>query len=230
MMLRTCLSSLFSLRLLFFRDVLPSRLMPSSETTSINSALYAGYIENGRRYQNTIEKEYFMPSDAKQYETESLTHVVYLILDCQRENPLFRSKLPESATNVLDLGSGSAEVSSHPFFPFCISRRNLDERAGLTYTSGRLQSLRPSRTCTSGAWISAPHPRPGSRRTARWRSMIFPSPGRGTHTSISSTYATSWLLLMRRALRTCTSRLISTCPFPESGVWWWLRRGDSTRG
>lgn len=36
-------------------------------------------------------------------------HVLFLILDCQRENPLFRSRLSENAQNVLDLGTGQGD-------------------------------------------------------------------------------------------------------------------------
>ena len=39
----------------------------NSDTTSISSSIYAGYIENGRRYQSTREGgEYWGPSDEKQ--------------------------------------------------------------------------------------------------------------------------------------------------------------------
>lgn len=37
-----------------------------SDTTSITSSIYKGYIENGRRYQVVREGEYWGPSDEKQ--------------------------------------------------------------------------------------------------------------------------------------------------------------------
>lgn len=37
-----------------------------SDHTSIASSVYAGFIENGRRYQNVREGEYWGPSDEKQ--------------------------------------------------------------------------------------------------------------------------------------------------------------------
>ena len=41
----------------------------SSDTTSISSSIYAGYMENGRKYQTVREGEYWGPSDEKQMET-----------------------------------------------------------------------------------------------------------------------------------------------------------------
>lgn len=38
----------------------------NSDSTSIASSVYAGFIENGRRYQNVSEGEYWGPSDEKQ--------------------------------------------------------------------------------------------------------------------------------------------------------------------
>ena len=49
------------------------------------------------------------PSDEKQWESLSAGHVLFLILDCHRENPLFCSPLGENTQNVLDLGTGGAE-------------------------------------------------------------------------------------------------------------------------
>lgn len=37
-----------------------------SDTTSVSSSIYEGYIENGRRYQTKREGEYWGPSDEKQ--------------------------------------------------------------------------------------------------------------------------------------------------------------------
>ncbi|KFY28414.1 hypothetical protein V493_02946 [Pseudogymnoascus sp. VKM F-4281 (FW-2241)] len=77
-----------------------------SETTSIASSMYRGYIENGRRYQTVREDSYWGPSDEQQFETFEAGHLVYQILDCQEENTLFRSPIPENAQHIIDLGTG----------------------------------------------------------------------------------------------------------------------------
>ncbi|OBT62535.1 hypothetical protein VE03_07387 [Pseudogymnoascus sp. 23342-1-I1] len=77
-----------------------------SETTSIASSMYRGYIENGRRYQTVKEGTYWGPSDEQQFETFEAGHLVYQILDCQEENNLFRSPIPENAQHIIDLGTG----------------------------------------------------------------------------------------------------------------------------
>ncbi|OBT98479.1 hypothetical protein VE01_03534 [Pseudogymnoascus verrucosus] len=77
-----------------------------SETTSIASSMYRGYIENGRRYQTVREDKYWGPSDEQQFETFEAGHLVYQILDCQEENTLFRSPIPANAQHIIDLGTG----------------------------------------------------------------------------------------------------------------------------
>ncbi|KAL5353101.1 hypothetical protein ACLOAV_001131 [Pseudogymnoascus australis] len=77
-----------------------------SETTSIASSMYRGYIENGRRYQTVKEGTYWGPSDEQQFETFEAGHLVYQILDCQEENILFRSPIPDNAQHIIDLGTG----------------------------------------------------------------------------------------------------------------------------
>ncbi|KFZ25220.1 hypothetical protein V502_00303 [Pseudogymnoascus sp. VKM F-4520 (FW-2644)] len=77
-----------------------------SETTSIASSMYRGYIENGRRYQTVREDNYWGPSDEQQFETFEAGHLVYQILDCQEENTLFRSPIAENAQHIIDLGTG----------------------------------------------------------------------------------------------------------------------------
>lgn len=49
-----------------------------SDTTSIASSMYAGYIENGRRYQIKREGEYWGPSDEKQVRYPSHLHTTLL--------------------------------------------------------------------------------------------------------------------------------------------------------
>ena len=82
-----------------------------------------GYFENGRRYQNVRNEEYHMPTDDKQWESMSAGHLLFLILDSQRENPLFRSRLGKKAQNVLDLGTGNGEwaLAVADKFPHCRS-------------------------------------------------------------------------------------------------------------
>ena len=38
----------------------------NSDSTSVTSSIYDGYIENGRRYQSKREGEYWSPADEKQ--------------------------------------------------------------------------------------------------------------------------------------------------------------------
>lgn len=80
-----------------------------SETTSIGSSIYRGLMDNGRRYQNLIDKESCIPSDELQFETYEAGHLVDLILDSDRENPLFRAPIGqdrEESLQILDIGTG----------------------------------------------------------------------------------------------------------------------------
>lgn len=78
-----------------------------SETTSIGSSMYAGYFENGRRYQNlTGDNRYWGPADENQFESLEAGHLLYLIMDSQEKNNLFRSPISDKAQNVIDLGTG----------------------------------------------------------------------------------------------------------------------------
>lgn len=92
----------------------------SSGTTSIASSIYAGYVENGRRYQNVREGQYWGPSDEKQFENMEAAHIVHMILDHKRENPLFYAPV-ERPHNILDIGTGTGvwarEVADK--FPSC---------------------------------------------------------------------------------------------------------------
>ncbi|KAJ5788802.1 uncharacterized protein N7518_005813 [Penicillium psychrosexuale] len=80
-----------------------------SETTSIGSSIYRGLMDNGRRYQSLSNKEYCIPSDEQQFETYEAGHLVDLIMDSDRANPLFRSPIGtdrERPLQVLDIGTG----------------------------------------------------------------------------------------------------------------------------
>ncbi|KAJ5984330.1 hypothetical protein N7481_006429 [Penicillium waksmanii] len=79
------------------------------ETTSIKSSIYRGLMENGRRYQSLRNKEYCLPSDEQQFEAYEAGHLVDLILDSERENPLFRAPCgddKEAPLHILDIGTG----------------------------------------------------------------------------------------------------------------------------
>ncbi|KAJ5310324.1 oxidoreductase [Penicillium atrosanguineum] len=77
-----------------------------SETTSIGSSIYRGLMENGRRYQTLSEKEYLVPSDDQMFETYEAGHLVAMVLDSDKENPLFRSPVGSQPKHVLDIGTG----------------------------------------------------------------------------------------------------------------------------
>lgn len=76
-----------------------------SETTSIGSSIYRGMMENGRRYQNLRNQDYLIPSDDQMFESYEAGHLVALVLDSDRENPLFRSPVKDPR-QVLDIGTG----------------------------------------------------------------------------------------------------------------------------
>ncbi|CAG7953918.1 unnamed protein product [Penicillium salamii] len=65
-----------------------------SETTTIRSSIYQGFVENGRRYQ-TLKGESFVPSDEQQFETYEAGHITAFVMESHRENPLFRSPVEE---------------------------------------------------------------------------------------------------------------------------------------
>ncbi|KAJ5151931.1 hypothetical protein N7492_010226 [Penicillium capsulatum] len=77
-----------------------------SETTSIASSIYRGFMENGRRYQTLKQEGYMNPSDEQMFETYEAGHLVALILDSERDNPLFRSPIGDKPKHILDLGTG----------------------------------------------------------------------------------------------------------------------------
>ena len=86
----------------------------NSDTTSITSSIYKGYLENGRRYQTVREGEYWGPSDEKQFESMETAHLVHLILDSKQSNPLFHAPITKTAQNILDVGTGTGVVSISP--------------------------------------------------------------------------------------------------------------------
>ncbi|CDM33594.1 unnamed protein product [Penicillium roqueforti FM164] len=77
-----------------------------SDTTSIASAIARGRLENGRRYQAIKEDDYWGPSDEQQFEAFEIGHLMFLVLDHDQPNPLFRSPIGASPKNILDIGTG----------------------------------------------------------------------------------------------------------------------------
>ncbi|KAJ5946111.1 hypothetical protein N7454_002950 [Penicillium verhagenii] len=87
-----------------------------SETTSIGSSIYRGLMENGRRYQSLRNDDYLVlvfltvlnsvPSDELQFETYEAGNLLAIIMDSDRENPLFRSPIGEEPQHILDIGTG----------------------------------------------------------------------------------------------------------------------------
>ncbi|KAJ5736833.1 uncharacterized protein N7483_001958 [Penicillium malachiteum] len=81
----------------------------STDTKSIGSSIYEGLISNGRRYQSLRNKEYIIPSDELQFETYEAGHLVDMILNYHKANPLFSSpigKNPDDSMHILDIGTG----------------------------------------------------------------------------------------------------------------------------
>ncbi|CEJ58759.1 hypothetical protein PMG11_07405 [Penicillium brasilianum] len=77
-----------------------------SETTSIASTIARGRLENGRRYQATKEDSYWGPSDEQQFEAFEISHILFLVLDHNQPNPLFRAPIGDSPKHILDIGTG----------------------------------------------------------------------------------------------------------------------------
>lgn len=76
-----------------------------SETISIASDLYKGFMENGRRYQTLRNGEYFSPSDEKQFETYEVGHLAALLMNSDDPNPLYCAPV-SNPKHVLDIGTG----------------------------------------------------------------------------------------------------------------------------
>lgn len=76
-----------------------------SETTSVASDLYRGFLENGRRYQSLRNAEYFSPADEQQFETYEVGHLAALLMNSDKANPLYCAPIKEPK-HVLDVGTG----------------------------------------------------------------------------------------------------------------------------
>ena len=50
-----------------------------------------------------------MPTDEKQWLSMEAGHLLFLILDSQHSNTLFRSPISPKAQHVIDIGTGSGE-------------------------------------------------------------------------------------------------------------------------
>lgn len=94
-----------------------------SETTSIASSLYKGFMENGRRYQTLRAAEYFSPSDEKQFETYEVGHLACLLMNGDAQNPLYLAPI-RSPKHVLDIGTGQGSwaIDVADMFPDAVVR------------------------------------------------------------------------------------------------------------
>lgn len=94
-----------------------------SETTSIASSLYKGFMENGRRYQTLRDAEYFSPSDEKQFETYEVGHLACLLMNGDAQNPLYLAPI-RSPKHVLDIGTGQGSwaIDVADMFPDAVVR------------------------------------------------------------------------------------------------------------
>ncbi|KAJ5743227.1 hypothetical protein N7533_010329 [Penicillium manginii] len=84
-------------------EIIPSDF--ESETTSLSSTIYRGIMENGRRYQNLKEGEYWGPADEQQFESYEAGHLTYLVVDSETPNPLFQAPVT-NPKHILDVGTG----------------------------------------------------------------------------------------------------------------------------
>lgn len=76
-----------------------------SDTTSLASSLIRGHIENGRKY-STLRDDYWGPSDDQQFEVFDAAHLMYLLMEGERDNLLFRAPI-SNPKFVLDIGTGT---------------------------------------------------------------------------------------------------------------------------
>ncbi|CAG8027782.1 unnamed protein product [Penicillium nalgiovense] len=83
-----------------------------SETTSIGSSIYRGLMENGRRIPSddlsfeSYEAGYVRPIFHLIPTLNILRHLLALVLDSERENPLFRAPVGKNPKHILDIGTG----------------------------------------------------------------------------------------------------------------------------
>jgi SAM-dependent methyltransferase len=77
----------------------------NSETQSVSSSLLEGKISNGRKYA-ALRDDIWTPSDEQQFEAMDAGHLLYLLLESDKEVPFFRAPMT-NPQRILDIGSGS---------------------------------------------------------------------------------------------------------------------------
>lgn len=94
-----------------------------SETNSIATDLYKGFMENGRRYQTLRSSEYFSPADEQQFETYEVGHLAALLMNSERANPLYCAPV-QNPRHVLDIGTGQGAwaIDIADMFPNAVVR------------------------------------------------------------------------------------------------------------
>ena len=135
----------------------------NTDTTSVASSIYAGFMENGRRYQTVREGDYWGPSDEKQVCSFTTTnhHARAPLIRTRSSNPCMLATLctPSSIRGSRTLCS--SHQLARPLRTSSISVLAL-EFGLLTWPINFLRLLSPEWTCIL-------HLRLGYRRTAGWK-------------------------------------------------------------
>ena len=162
----------------------------NSDTTSLPSAIAKGYVQHGQRYQATKEDTIGIPSDDIQFESMSASHLVFLIMESQQKNSLFRSPIGEKAQHVLDLGTGNEDWATDVAdrFPSCEFIGCCGKAEANSYSD-----------CTRRRPLSAT----GNLGASELYPMTSPSHGHSSMRSISCTLGTS--------LAQCPSSVRESC-------------------
>ena len=87
------------------------------DTDSLTSSTLEGCIANGRKYA-TLRDDVWTPSDEQPFEAMDAGHLIYLLLESDKENPFFRCPIA-NPQHILDIssGSGSWAINTADKFP-----------------------------------------------------------------------------------------------------------------